>query len=114
MTCVYEIDRFEPFVNGCGGTEIGPFPDAGVSVAVVPVLPAAPKTPETTKLASIPEEALPPLPDFKTPVPPPTAGSFTTDDPPPPPPYLEGVPEQPKALEALLKMLKKVFPGQSQ
>lgn len=82
--------------------------------AVVPVQPAAPKTPETTKLASVQDEGLPPLPDFKTPVPPPATGSFTTDDPPPPPPYLEGVPEQPKAQEALLKMLKKVFPGQSQ
>ncbi|MCM2305475.1 MAG: hypothetical protein NDJ72_12275 [Elusimicrobia bacterium] len=55
------------------------------------------------------------VPEFKTPVPPPPVGTFTNDDPPPAPPYLEPVHpvETPKAQEALMGFLRKVFPGQN-
>ncbi len=55
------------------------------------------------------------VPEFKTPVPPPPAGAFTNDDPPPAPPYLEPQHpvETPKAQEALMGFLRKVFPGQN-
>jgi hypothetical protein len=56
------------------------------------------------------------VPEFKTPVPPPTHASFTVDDPPQAPPYLEPhhPTEPPKAHEALMGFLRKVFPGQAQ
>lgn len=48
------------------------------------------------------------VPDLKTPVP------FTNDEPPPMPPYLEPpVTQAPKAHEALMGFLRKVFPGQN-
>lgn len=55
------------------------------------------------------------VPEFKTPVPPPPIGTFTNDDPPPAPPYLEPQhpAEQPKAQEALMGFLRRVFPGQN-
>lgn len=73
-----------------------------------PPLPSAPQAvePVVNKVLSVPE--------FKTPAPPPL-GSFTNDDPPPPPPYIEPhfTAEPPKAHEALMGFLRKVFPGQS-
>ena len=57
------------------------------------------------------------VPEFKTPVPPPVTGTFTNDEPPAAPPYLEPhgpAAEPPKAQEALMGFLRKVFPGQSQ
>ena len=65
--------------------------------------PAIPPAPEPLTLeASAPEGALPPSP---TP--------YTIDDPPPPPAYIEPVPiESPKAQQALLKFMKRIFPGQ--
>ena len=56
------------------------------------------------------------VPEFKTPVPPPPTGVFTNDEPPTAPPYLEPhhPTEPPKAQEALMGFLRKVFPGQSQ
>jgi predicted XRE-type DNA-binding protein len=75
-----------------------------------PPLPSSPQLvePIANKVLSVPE--------FKTPVPPPSVASFTNDDPPPPPPYLEPhapAAEMPKAQEALMGFLRKVFPGQS-
>lgn len=69
--------------------------------------PLAPVEPVANKILSVPE--------FKTPVPPPVTGSFTNDDPPPPPPYLEPhhPTEPPKAQQALMSFLRKVFPGQT-
>jgi hypothetical protein len=77
--------------------------------AVEPVRAVEPPAP--LPVAEAPVE-LAPLPEARTPVPPPTQGTFTTDEPPVAPPYLEPTPESPKAQEALLKLLKKVFPGQ--
>lgn len=69
------------------------------------VLP--PVEPEPKKVLSVPE--------FRTPVPPPVTGNFTNDEPPPPPPYLEPQrpADTPKAQQALLSFLRKVFPGQT-
>jgi len=78
--------------------------------AAPPPLPSVPQAvdPIPNKVLSVPE--------FKTPVPAPPPGSFTNDDPPPPPPYIEPhfTAEPPKAHEALMGFLRKVFPGQSQ
>lgn len=78
-----------------------------VATPPAPVSAIQPVEPVANKVLSVPE--------FKTPVPPPTLGSFTNDDPPPAPPYLEPPlhTEPPKAQEALLGFLKRVFPGQS-
>lgn len=75
---------------------------------VAPPLPELPSEPAPNRVLSVPE--------LKTPVPPPVAGSVTDDEPPPPPPYLEPhapAAEMPKAQEALMGFLRKVFPGQS-
>jgi hypothetical protein len=84
--------------------------------ALESVLPTAaldaPPEPLPNKVLSVPELKTP-LPEVRTPVPPPT-GSFTNDEPPPMPPYLEPpVTDGPKAHEALMGFLRKVFPGQS-
>lgn len=57
------------------------------------------------------------LPGASAPAPEPKASaelsSFTTDEPPPTPPYLEPSPsDRPKAHQALVNLIKKVFPGQ--
>jgi hypothetical protein len=71
-------------------------------VPVEPVAPIAPAEPVANKILSVPE--------FKTPAP----GAFTNDEPPPTPPYLEPHPtDPPKAQQALMNFLRKVFPGQS-
>ncbi len=56
------------------------------------------------------------VPEAKTPAAPaPSAAAFTSDDPPPPPPYLEPrAAEPPQAQQALMSLLRKVFPGQAQ
>ncbi len=41
----------------------------------------------------------------------PADGVFTTDEPPPTPPYLEPKMDRPKAHQALIGLIKKVFPG---
>jgi hypothetical protein len=78
-------------------------------VRAAPPPPPAPMTdePPVTRVLSVPE--------FKTPVPPPVTGTFTNDEPPQAPPYLEPQPpaETPKAQEALMGFLRRVFPGQS-
>lgn len=53
--------------------------------------------------------AIPPAPAPSAPV------GYTTDDPPPTPPYLEPHPQTdgPKAQQALVSFLKRIFPGQS-
>ena len=52
-----------------------------------------------------------PMPDLLV-ISPPIDENFTTDDPPPPPPYIEPAPaERPKAHEALVHLLRKLFPG---
>lgn len=54
------------------------------------------------------------VPEAKTPVSAPPPAAFTSDDPPPPPPYLEPpAPEPPQAQQALMSLLRKVFPGQT-
>lgn len=81
-------------------------PAATPFVPIEPVAPLAPPEPLPNKVLSVPE--------FKTPIPPPEPGVFTNDDPPPPPPYLEPHPtDPPKAQQALMNFLRKVFPGQS-
>jgi len=56
-----------------------------------------------------------PTPPLESVKPPPSEGSYTNDDPPQPPPYLKPhhPTEPPKAQEALMGFLKRVFPGQS-
>lgn len=86
-------------------------------VRAAPPPPPPPPAPE----AAAPEAVEPvvrrvlSVPEFKTPVPPPITGTFTNDDPPPAPPYLEPQhpAEQPKAQEALMGFLRRVFPGQN-
>ncbi|HAZ07615.1 MAG TPA: hypothetical protein DCZ01_03610 [Elusimicrobia bacterium] len=52
-----------------------------------------------------------PTPDLLV-ISPPADENFTMDDPPPPPPYIEPAPaERPKAHEALVHLLRKLFPG---
>ncbi len=57
-----------------------------------------------------------PLPEFKTAVPPRANTAFTNDDPPPPPPYLEPPPliEHHLPQQALMSLLRKVFPGKNE
>lgn len=70
---------------------------------------AALDTAQSPDPAAAPARA--PTPELLGINPPPDEG-FTTDDPPPPPPYLEPAPaERPKAHEALVHLLRKVFPG---
>lgn len=86
-----------------------PAPSPEPKFVAPPPLPAAPQAvePVANKVLSVPE--------FKPSAPPPPVGSFTNDDPPPAPPYIEPQfsPEPPKAHEALMGFLRKVFPGQS-
>lgn len=92
-------EMFKPTPEAAGAT-----PD----VAPAPIPAHRVVEPVVNKVLSVPE--------FKTPVPPPTPASFTNDDPPPPPPYLEPhgpAAEPPKAQEALRGFFRKVFPGQS-
>lgn len=87
-----------------------PPPPAPEAPPPAPVLPVSAQVvePIVVKVLSVPE--------FKSHITPPPAGSFTNDDPPPPPAYIEPQfpTEPPKAHEALLGFLRKVFPGQSQ
>ncbi len=87
-----------------------PPPPAPEAPPPAPVLPASAQVvePIVNKVLSVPE--------FKSHITPPPAGSFTNDDPPPPPAYIEPhfPTEPPKAHEALMGFLRKVFPGQSQ
>lgn len=75
--------------------------------------PPPPPLPASEVIESVVNKTLS-VPEFKTPVPAPRA-SCTNDDP-PAPPYLEPhhPTEPPKAHEALLGFLRKVFPGQAQ
>lgn len=71
-----------------------------------PAIPPAP-APLAAPLEASPEAQKPvPLPVPLTP--------YTLDEPPAPPPYLESMPaaEPPKAQQALLNFLKRIFPGQ--
>jgi hypothetical protein len=79
-------------------------PAPAPNIQAKPAAPA-PVEPAVKKVLSVPE--------LKTPAPPPL-GSFTSDDPPPPPPYLEPpyTGGAVKAQEALMGLLRKVFPGQ--
>ena len=80
-----------------------------------PVVQAAPPPPPAPPAAEPQANRVLSVPELKTPVPPPPVGAFTNDEPPPAPPYLEPQhpPETPKAQEALLGFLRKVFPGQN-
>lgn len=91
-----------------------PTPPPVVRAAPPPPPPPAPAEPSPLVVEPLPNRVLS-VPEFKTPVPPPPAGAFTNDDPPPAPPYLEPQHpiETPKAQEALLGFLRKVFPGQN-
>lgn len=93
--------------------------------APAPVRQAAPPPPAPAAEKPLPEIAplkpiepvrvlsVPPAPEIKTPVPPPS--TFTNDEPPQAPPYLEPnqPAETPKAQQALMSFLRKVFPGQT-
>ncbi|MBI5245540.1 MAG: hypothetical protein HY923_00035 [Elusimicrobia bacterium] len=88
---------------------------------VVATGPSAPPPPVANQVLSVPEFKTPapeyttPAPEAKTPLPDLTS-TFTNDDPPPPPPYLEPnrmSAEEPKAQQALMGFLRKVFPGPS-
>jgi hypothetical protein len=76
--------------------------------------PYAPETPEPPELTG---PAIPPAPEPHPSAPPQAAApaTFTDDEPPPTPPYLEAMPpsERPKAQQALINFVKKIFPGQS-
>ncbi len=81
-----------------------------------PPAPSAPPPPPASEVIEPIVNKLLSVPEFKTPVPPPALASFTNDEPPQAPPYLEPhhPTEPPKAHEALLGFLRKVFPGQAQ
>jgi hypothetical protein len=68
-----------------------------------PAIPLAPEPLEPVALKPETPKALPPSP---TP--------YTLDEPPPTPPYLEAMPtaDRPKAQQALVSFLKRIFPGQ--
>ena len=87
---------------------------APVRAAPPPPPPPAAAAPEPVRVEPVVRRVLS-VPEFKTPVPPPVTGTFTNDDPPPAPPYLEPQhpAEQPKAQEALMGFLRRVFPGQN-
>ncbi len=87
---------------------------APVRAAPPPPPPPAAAAPEPEVVEPVVRRVLS-VPEFKTPVPPPVTGTFTNDDPPPAPPYLEPQhpAEQPKAQEALMGFLRRVFPGQN-
>ncbi len=72
-----------------------------------PTSVAAPTEPVAAKVLSVPE--------LSTPVPAPANAVFTSDEPPPAPAYLEPQhsTETPKAQQALMGFLRKVFPGQT-
>jgi hypothetical protein len=84
-------------------------PVAPVRQAPPPPPPSAPEIvePIVNRVLSVPE--------FKTPMPAPITATFTNDDPPLAPAYLEPqhTIETPKAQQALMSFLRKVFPGQS-
>ncbi len=90
--------------------EIAPLKPQETVEPIAPILPvsAAPAEPEPA-----PKQVLS-VPEFKTPVPAPPV-TFTNDEPPPAPPYLEPTApaETPKAQQALMSFLRKVFPGQT-
>lgn len=96
-----------------------PTPAPYVRAAPPPAPPPPPPPPAPSEPAPLAAEPVPnrvlSVPEFKTPVPPPPTGAFTNDDPPPAPPYLEPQhpAETPKAQEALLGFLRRVFPGQN-
>ncbi len=86
----------------------------------VTALPASPQAvePIAAKVLSVPELKTA-EPAGEAPAEPAAKGTpstYTNDDPPPPPPYIEPhfPAEPPKAHEALMGFLRKVFPGQSQ
>jgi hypothetical protein len=72
--------------------------------------PAIPPAPEPF----VPLQAAPVDPAAPAHVPPPLT-PYTLDEPAPPPPYLESMPpsETPKAQQALVNLLKRIFPGQA-
>lgn len=95
--------------------------DIAAPPAPAPVRASAPPPPVANQVLSVPEFKTPtpeyttPAPEAKTPLPDLTS-AFTSDDPPPPPPYLEPnhmSAEEPKAQQALMGFLRKVFPGPS-
>jgi hypothetical protein len=71
-----------------------------------PAALAAPAEPTPAPLSSAPPPPPAPLPSADD-------AGFTRDDPPPTPPYLEPPPDTPKAHQALLGKLRKIFPGQN-
>jgi len=81
-----------------------------------PPSPSAPPPPPASEVIEPVVNKTLSVPEFTTPVPAPTVASFTSDEPPLAPPYLEPhhPTEPPKAHEALLGFLRKVFPGQAQ
>ncbi len=89
-----------------------PPPSPTARPAVTPFVPVEPVAPIAARAAEPepqPNKVLS-VPEFKTPAP----GAFTNDEPPPTPPYLEPHPtDPPKAQQALMNFLRKVFPGQS-
>ena len=92
---------------------------AALSAALPAALPAAAPVRAPEPRPAEPIHAFPPEPVALTgPAIPPAPGpqapaAYTIDDPPPTPPYLEPTPgESPKAHEALLSFMKRIFPGQ--
>ncbi len=105
------IRRLEEDLN-----RLCPAPDAFKPTPLAAPPPPPPEVPVAAVFEPVVNKVLS-VPEFKTPVPPPVTGSFTNDEPPPAPPYLEPhgpAAEPPKAQEALMGFLRKVFPGQSQ
>ena len=82
------------------------------AAAPAPVRAAAPPPPEPVAPEPVINKILS-VPEFKTPVPPPALASFTNDEPPQAPAYLEPPLDPPKAQQALMSFLRKVFPGQT-
>jgi hypothetical protein len=105
---------------------------AGLAAAPAPSpvkrpLPAVSPSPEAAApeepLAST-EPSIPPAPEPLVPMDahhhpiqqlPPSPTPYTVDEPPPTPPYLEAMPspERPKAQQALVNFIKRIFPGQT-
>ncbi len=107
------IRRLEEDLN-----RLCPSPDllktAAPAAARVASPPPAAQTPAAQTVEPVEKKVLS-VAEFNAPAPPPDAATFTLDDPPPPPPYLEPVQtgDFPKAQQALMGLLKKIFPDKT-
>jgi TolA-binding protein len=82
--------------------------------------PPSPYAPNASEPPALTGPAIPPAPERQAPVPesraePAAQAAYTLDEPPPTPPYLEAMPpsERPKAQQALVNFIKRIFPGQA-